>query len=631
MLQDEINRKVTEEITTPQNVEPKSKRQRIRSGSLLFAVYFIVFSLAEFIVLELYFHKSFTAFPPEIIAKNVILIAMFNLLLVALCHELRVALAISSVLFFILGLVNYFVIAFRGYGIVFMDLFAIRTAATVAGNYHYTFDIYIVAGILGNLGLFAAALCFLPKRQKPYFYLKSMLLSLAAVVFASGFFFWMDNDTVFFDGVSGLTWDHNIGMQKYGYLLYFMSNAGDASIEEPGGYSVEKVDEILSKYEQEDSGADEKENTTTPTGKNPNLIMIMNEAYSDLQVLGDFDTNIDPMSFYHQLSENTIKGYAYSSVYGGYTANSEFEFLTGCTKAYLPGNPYLQYMEGTLPSLISNLKAQGYDHPIALHPYNPSGYNRNRVYPLLGFEKFYSIEDFDVKNPVRDYVGDMENYQKIEELYEKRDKSVPFCLFNVTMQNHNPYDDDTYTFEEPVKIESFPSVVSTNQYLSLMHMSDQALKQLISYFQKVDEPTMIVLFGDHQPHLADSFYEKVMGVMPDQFSKEQVMKKYKIPFLIWANYDIPEQTIDMISLNYLSKRMLKTAGLAMSDFDRFVMHVEEQIPSLSATGYYDNEGVLHNFSEEEEENNALLEEYEIVQYHYLFDEKNRLKGHFQVP
>ena len=109
------------------------------------------------------------------------------------------------------------------------------------------------------------------------------------------------------------------------------------------------------------------------------------------------------------------------------------------------------------------------------------------------------------------------------------------------------------------------------------------------------------------------------------------MKKYKIPFLIWANYDIPEQTIDMISLNYLSKRMLKTAGLAMSDFDRFVMHVEEQIPSLSATGYYDNEGVLHNFSEEEEENNALLEEYEIVQYHYLFDEKNRLKGHFQVP
>lgn len=631
MLQDEIKREGTEEITIPQKVEPKSKRQRTRSGPLLFAVFFIIFSLAEFVVLELYFHKSFTYFSVEIIAKNVILIIMFNLLLLALCHGLRSALAVSSVLFFILGLANYFVIAFRGYGIVFMDLYAIRTAATVAGNYHYTIDIYIVAGILGNLGLFALAFWLFPKRKTPYFRLKSMLLSLAAVVFVSFFGFWMDNDTIFFDGVSGLTWDHNIGMQKYGYLLYFMSNAGDTSIDEPAGYSVEKVDEILSKYEQENSGAEEKENSTTPNGKNPNLIMIMNEAYSDLQVLGDFDTNIDPMSFYHQLSENTIKGYAYSSVYGGYTSNSEFEFLTGCTKAYLPGNPYLQYMDGTLPSLISNLKAQGYENPIAMHPYNPSGYNRNRVYPLLGFERFLSVEDFDMKNPVRDYVGDMENYQKIEELYENRDKSVPFCLFNVTMQNHNPYDDDTYTFEEPVQVESFPSVVSTNQYLSLLHMSDQALQQLIAYFQKVDEPTMIVLFGDHQPHLADSFYKKVMGTLPEQFSKEQVMEKHKIPFLIWANYDIPEQTADSISLNYLSKLMLETAGLEMSDFDRFVMHIEEQIPSLSATGYYDNEGELHDFSEEDEENDPLLAEYEMVQYHYLFDKKNRLEEHFQVP
>ena len=133
-----------------------------------------------------------------------------------------------------------------------------------------------------------------------------------------------------------------------------------------------------------------------------------------------------------------------------------------------------------------------------MHPYNPSGYNRNRVYPLLGFDHFLSLEDFGQENLVRSYVGDMEDYLKIEELFEKKASGSKLCLFNVTMQNHNPYDNVNYRFKDPIHITNFSADMTANQYLSLIKMSDDALEELISYFEGVKEPVMVVLFGDRK-------------------------------------------------------------------------------------------------------------------------------------
>lgn len=357
--------------------------------------------------------------------------------------------------------------------------------------------------------------------------------------------------------------------------------------------------------------------------------MIMNESFSDLEVLGSIETNVPVMPFYDSLQDNVIKGFAHSSVYGGYTSNSEFEFLTGATKAFLPGNPYLQYMDGEMPSLVTSLKEQGYGEVIAMHPYHPSGYNRNRVYPLLGFERFLSLEDFPQKDLVRGYVGDEENYKKIEELYEERDKDSPFCVFNVTMQNHNPYTDKEYQFDQPIEVKNFPVSPSTEQYLSLMHKSDQALEQLITYFQNVEEPTIILLFGDHQPHLSNDFYKRLMGKHPDFFSQQEVMKKHLVPYMLWANYDIPVKEREMMSLNYLSKLLLETAGLHTTAYDRFLMDMQKKLPSVSAGGYFDEKGALHSYEQEQEETaKKYLQEYEIVQYHYLFSGKDRLNKYF---
>jgi len=584
----------------------------------------VFFSFLEFIALEQFFKVSILDYSFMIILKNVLIISFFNLFLTGLFHGIRLPLMLSSAYFTLLGIANYFVISFRGYGIVFLDLYAVKTAAGVAGEYSYHVEQHFIEALLLNLVLFG--MCFLlPKRKHAYRHPKYMLISLLGMAASVFFFFWIHSDTTFFKDVSHLTWDHNIGMKNYGYVLYFCSNSGKATVKKPQGYSVEKADRILSRYE--------KKNTVHKNTQNPNLIMIMNESFADLNVLGKVATNREVLPFYTSLTKNTLKGYAESSVYGGYTANSEFEFLTGCTKAFLPGNPYLQYLDDYIPSLITNLKKQaGYREAVAVHPYYPSGYNRNRVYPLLGFDRFLSIEDFENDKPVRKFVGDLENYQKIEELYEQKEKGSSLCVFNVTMQNHNPYNDAAYKFENPVSVVNFSAKASVNQYLSLLKMSDDALKQLITYFDNVEEPTVIVFFGDHQPHLPDEFYKKVLGTVPDLFTQEQAMQKYLVPFLIWASYDIPEQEIGKISLNYLSSLVLQTAGLEMSNYNRYLLDLHQKLPSISANGYYDAEGKLHDYKEKNEnpEYRRLLKEYEFVQYHYLFDEKNRLEKHFVV-
>lgn len=615
-----------EKVMGDENATENTGRKRFREDikKLLVVVLFLALLVWQFSAMELFFKKSITDFETDIILKNIALFGVVNVILTALFHRMKPAFLITYVLTLIIGGANYFVISFRGYGIVFMDIYAIKTATTVAGGYKYGVDIYFIAGVISCIAGIAVCLA-MPGKTRKYINLRDICGSVIALLSVSVFIVWINTSSAFFNNVSSLSWDHSIGISDYGYILYFVANAGEAGVDEPEGYSVEKVDAILSQYDEKEADSVESHKKT------PNIIMIMNESFSDLRVLGDYKTNREVMPFFDSLKKNVVKGYVESSVYGGYTANSEFEFLTGCTKAFLPGNPYLQYMDDYLPSVISNIKEQGvYAKAVAIHPYNPSGYNRNRVYPLLSFDKFLSIDDF--KNPilVRDYISDKSDYEKIIEQYEKKDKDSSLCLFNVTMQNHNPYDNTSYKFKEPVDITDFQTSSQVSQYLSLIKMSDDALKELVCYFKKVNEPTIIVLFGDHQPHLPDSFYQELFGKTPLQFDQNDIMKKYLVPFVIWANYDIGEEYIERTSINYLSSILLNKAGLKMSNYNRYLLDLYKDIPSISATGFYDKSGKLHKISETSGKYAKKLREYEMIQYNYIFDRDNRLDKYYQV-
>lgn len=183
------------------------------------------------------------------------------------------------------------------------------------------------------------------------------------------------------------------------------------------------------------------------------------------------------------------------------------------------------------------LKGQGYKGNLALHPYLASGWNRVQVYDYMGFDHFYSETDF--KNPkmFRKYISDKSDFKKIEELYENRtEKEEPFYLFNVTMQNHGGFDKTYTNFHNDIQITDSHKNEQAEQYLSLVKKTDNAFKQLTNYFSKVKEPTIIVMFGDHQPAVQSSFYDSLFGKNAGSLTNEELMNKYRTPFIIWANY-----------------------------------------------------------------------------------------------
>ena len=122
-------------------------------------------------------------------------------------------------------------------------------------------------------------------------------------------------------------------------------------VQKPEGYTPQIAEEIAEPYggaaAASDSEKSEEEAVEKDLDTLPNVIVIMNEAFSDLSVFGDFDTDYDYMPFIHSLKDNVIKGNCYVSVKGGNTANSEYEFLTGDSMAFLPAGsvPYQQYLK----------------------------------------------------------------------------------------------------------------------------------------------------------------------------------------------------------------------------------------------------------------------------------------------
>ena len=362
--------------------------------------------------------------------------------------------------------------------------------------------------------------------------------------------------------------------------------------------------------------SDEEKGTVVK--KQPHIIVIMNEAFSDLSILGEYTTNMDEMPFMRSLmagAYNTVSGYMDVPVLGGNTANTEFEFLTGDTMAFLPQGSiaYQQFVHEKMPSVASTLKALGY-RTVALHPYRASGWDRSEVYPYFGFDVFYSQSDF--TNPLiyRKYISDQSDIEKVIEIYEQNPEQ-PLFMFNVTMQNHSSYSDVFDNFTPQIEVEGTDSV-ALNQYLSLLYESDKALGQLVQYFDRLDDPTIIVFFGDHQP--TDSVVApiyKLNGESVYSLTEEELRLRYKVPYIIHANYDIEEEQNVPMSSNYLGIKTLELAGVTLNSYQQFVAENYRKYPSVSVLQIRDADGNVYSVDKKEE----LLNDYQILQYHHLFE------------
>ena len=590
--------------------------QKSRESRLSLIMLFIA-PAVTFYLLEWYTHNPFETMKATPQVLNLIMFELLALLLFAVFGKLHVALMTETLFFGIYGLANYFVLNFRSVPIQPWDLLSIGTAASVAGNYDYTLDRQALLVVLGFiLLLILEYFCRFTLKKGTWKLRLPMAATLVVMLGAFGLMFHSDEIVEQKLRLYNKLFTPTTISYKNGTALAFVMELRYMSVDKPAGYDADAAAQELAALEEESMS--EPAMAAASDGEElPNIIVIMDEAFSDPAILGDFTVNQDYMPFVHSLlegAENTVSGWLNVSVLGGNTANTEFEYLTGNTMAFLPQGsiPYQQYINESAPSLASHLASLGYQ-TVAMHPYNASGWDRDTVYPAMGFSEMYFLPDFENPHKVRNYVSDQSDFEKIIEIYENKGDS-PLFLFNVTMQNHSSYTESFDNFDPQIEVEGGSQTL--NNYLSLLSLSDEALSELIAYFEGQEEDTVIVFFGDHQT--TNSVIEPILkqnGKSSSTLTEEEQADRYKVPFFIWANFDIEEETGVETSANYLGAKTLEAAGVPMDGYFTYLSGLSETVPVISANQVTLADGTFTNADDQSE----LLSDYKGYQYYRLFD------------
>lgn len=515
-----------------------------------------------------------------------------------------------NVIFAIYALAQYYVTEFRGNPVQFADLANIKSASEINGMYSLFLDSNVIFVLCDVILIIAVTVTTKIRKIK----IRSRIISGAAVI--AGCFVFVYSGRFAYDlGIKNryirLNFSGAENADTYkcvGYDLMFCFDGMFDRVTKPDGYSTQKAEEILDQYE------------TADTNKKPAIIAIMNESFADFEHIAQFKTNKDYLPNYHKLQEESISGYVSVSAYGGYSCNSEYEFLTGNTLGFLPSGSavFTQYLNEKQNGLVSWLNELGYTTQ-AISPCSEGLWDIGNAYEQLQFKsKLFNCGDY-ISNCeyINDNMSDSSLFHYIEAQYESN-KAVPYFVWTATMQNHGPYDDIS-TVPAEITFEDYNNPEAL-QYLNSIYQSDKALGELIDYFRDKDEEVIIVMFGDHYPHIL-SFTEYLYGKDVALLSTEDYSRLRQTPFLIWSNKGVEAEKIDDISLNYLSNKVMEAAGLPKSRYQQELDKIRCDIPIISSYGYKTADGEWYSINDVADKYKDTLNEYETVQYYRMFDEK----------
>ncbi len=616
-----------------------------KAGKILWKTKWYIISVILLLVIPIPTYIMMEEFVYPVEGQNSDTIFYFNLLFVYILEAVfllvtwspRFSAALTVLFCGLVGMAECVVMSFRSQPIMPWDLLSIETGLSVVGDYKFEFTKKIIWLIVGFVLLVMAAflLCRAKIKIKGNIWAKigirvlcvllcvPMLMGYAAKAQEEDF----QTESRYYPYLFTPT-----AVYKYnGFYFSFISLLKYMNVEEPQGYDEEKLEEIAAKIEPE-------KNETGVSVENPNVIVIMNESFSDLSVLGDYGYEKECTPFIDSLTENTVKGQAYVSVKGGNTPNSEWEFLTGDTMAFLPSGsiPYQQYLRTETENLMTTFEDKGYT-TYGIHPYNAGGWKRNTVYPMLGMDNMLFRSEFSSVDKIRTYISDEAVYDKVIRLYhDNLNNDDPLAFFCVTMQNHGGYmnfrEYEQFNFLEG-EIENMPprlaNKTAISGYMSLIQISDAAFGSLVEFFEREKEPTIILMFGDHQPN--STITRPILDLMDIEEECEDWTirsNQFLVPFVLWANYDIEEQEGIVTSLNYLNILLSENAGFELSGYQTFRKDLQGKYPVITANFCVNDRGELLSWDELDMDKDADLLLYKQLQYNHSFDTENTIDDFF---
>lgn len=412
-------------------------------------------------------------------------------------------------------------------------------------------------------------------------------------------------------GIHHTRWQQSESYRTNGLLLGIALNAHTAVVNAPEDYGATSVEAAMGDLPRVEARVSDER---------PTVIVVMSESFFDATRLPKVKFLDDPIPNLRRLQAEHTSGTLFPPVFGGGTANTEFEVLTGHSMRFLPEGsvPYQQYLHRKHPSLASLYAAQGYE-TVAVHTFHRWFWERDQVYHHLGFQRFVGLEDMPRPELAGSYPADSLLTSQLIEQFEARTR--PLFLFGISMEAHGPYQANRYPkqtirFESQLDPDARAQLVT---YLEASHHADRELGALVEYFSRVKTPVFIVFFGDHLPSLPRVFEQTGAIGSLKQLSLEQRAFLHQVPLLIWSNTQTEPRVLPPMSTSFLGPAVLEATGTPGSRYTEFLTEVRRSLPVMLQGLVRDPHGVLS--ADPPDELKPLERAWWTLEYDLLFGEQ----------
>jgi phosphoglycerol transferase MdoB-like AlkP superfamily enzyme len=374
----------------------------------------------------------------------------------------------------------------------------------------------------------------------------------------------------------------------------------------PDGYGREAMAEVADRWtrlaEQTNRGRD------ADLLEELNVVVVLSEALSDPTIVPGVELAEDPIPFTRRLMASTTSGAMLSPQVGGGTANMEFEALTGLSLSQFQPQltspyPMLVADEPTFPSAVRLFEQLG-KRPVAIHPFDPHMYKRDRVYPAFGFDEF--VDESAMGSTARigrtKYISDAAAFDEVADHLEESDE--PLFVNLVTMQNHFPM---AGKYDDPIEVSGVSGTTAEQLagYARGLRHSDDALRDFVRGLRRSDEPTAVIVYGDHSP----AFWARDPAFQDDR----RLLRR--TPFLLWSNVErLPAETLPLTSPVYFLPLLMDRVGVPVPPLYALLSRLHEEVPAMALGELHAADGAVTPRAGLGATARDLLADYRLVQY-----------------
>lgn len=493
-------------------------------------------------------------------------------------HKLTYFIVVSAIpLVFLIS--NYFLLKMRGTPLVWQDLNAMQFGIAI---FFDTYSKSIVIMIAITTCILLCLLLGISYRKKSNE--RHIKVCIGNSVFALAVIIGIYGQI----NSSFEAWNQSEIYLKNGLILNFFDSYVKSKVRIPSGYNTEAIESI-----KEELTAVNYESSI-----DPNIIILQIEAFMDPLTIPGLLYSQDPIPNMRKLMKEYSSGNLQVNVFGGATVNSEFEVLTGLPTKFLGTGdyPYLSKLTYEPMESMAHYLSERYQ-TTAIHNWYGDFYNRDKVFPNLGFERFISKENL-VDGTYDKYYMDDSCFEEYIPRVLTESKERDF-IYGITVQTHGPY------FKTKPEV-SFINVTGNykteilhniEQYVNTLYKVDAVIGHLIEYFDAADEPIVFFAFGDHQPAL-DILNDA------DFINSHPEYNKYTVPYIFYNNWNDERIYMDMPTYQ-VSSYLLELCGISG--------------------------GIISNFHHKYKMRNDYDGDLELVQYdiisgkQYLYDKNNSYK------